>query len=124
MIFSDFLRSNSIIIPLLFLFPPALFQCLRDNPLQLAVDGAELVGSPAFHGFNRLGINAEQEGLVRIVFFFCHRLPPFRFHFCNHLQRFLLRGTIEVIQFAIHGAHFEQRAAIDAEEQHATLAAL
>ena len=56
------------------LLPPTLLQRLSDNPLQLAVDGAELIVSPFLHRFHGLRIDAEQEGLVvaGIVFFLRH----------------------------------------------------
>jgi len=67
----------------LLLLPPTLLQCFRDNPLELTVDGAELVGSPSLHGLHGLRVDAEQEGLVAraIVFFLGHRYLPCVFTF-------------------------------------------
>ena len=44
---------------------PTLAQCLIDDPLQLSVGGAKLVGRPFLHGIHHLGIHAENE-------IFCH----------------------------------------------------
>lgn len=56
----------------LFLLPSTLLQRLGNDPLQLAVDGAELIGGPFLHRLHRLWVDAEQEGLGAIVFLFRH----------------------------------------------------
>ena len=89
----------------LFLLPPALFQSFRDNPLQLSVDGAELVGGPLLHRFHRLGIDAEQKGLVvaGIVFLLCHGLPLQCFT-QGHLTKVVL-GNVFVVNPDAHNGH-------------------
>jgi len=63
----------------LFFPPPRLFQGFRDDPLQLAIDGAELVSGPFLHRFHCLCIDTKQEGLGidAIILFFRH----------NHLSK-------------------------------------
>ena len=45
-----------------------LAQSLGDNPLQLAVDAAKLVGSPRLQRIHGLAINAQNEILGRCLF--------------------------------------------------------
>ena len=53
----------------LLLLPPALLQCFGNNPLQLPIGRAELIGCPLFNGSHRLGVYAQNETLGFIVFF-------------------------------------------------------
>ena len=69
-----------------------LLQRLCDDPLQLAVDRAELVGSPLLHRLHGLGIHPEQKGLGTIVFLFRH----------NHLSNDSRKVRLKMPSLAIH----------------------
>ena len=55
-----------------------LLQCLGNDPLQLAIGGAELIGSPLLNRRQRIRIDAQDE-VLGFTFFFSHILiekPP------------------------------------------------
>ena len=95
----------------LLLLPPTLLQRLRDNPLQLPVDRAKLVGGPFLHRLHRLGIDAEQEGLVicTIFFFLCHNLSLQCFA-QGHPTEVLLGNAFVVKPDAQNGHHHDDKA--------------
>ena len=56
-------KSNDLFVRLLLWFAPALAESLGDNPLQLTVDAAKLIGSPFFEGVHSRFINSEYKTL-------------------------------------------------------------
>lgn len=72
-------KSNDLFVRLLLWLAPALAESFGDNPLQLTIDAAELIGSPLFEGVHSRCIYSEYKTLGVICGVFRHKVSSFGF---------------------------------------------